>query len=312
MSGNIISLDEIENYAYPCVLAIGMFDGLHKGHAQVVAKAREIAARRNARPCVLTFSPHPSKVVDMGRPPVKMLFPRKIRAKMFAEAGVDAVFIKKFDLPFAGKTSKSFEEFLKEKFPHLVGIVTGENFVYGRGAEGNAKTLAETAARNGWEYAAIRGVYLPDARRMSSSLMRKAISAGDLQLFKDIAGRNYTACGTVSGGKKLGRTIGFPTLNLKWNPDCKPPFGVYAVRLTRDGRPYDGVANFGTNPTVDDSTETVLETNLFEDVEFGEGEEIAVEFLKFIRPEKKFDSLDALKAQIAQDKQAAGEYFDSK
>ncbi len=312
MSENIISLDEIENYAYPCVLAIGMFDGLHKGHAQVVAKAREIAARRNARPCVLTFSPHPSKVVDMGRPPVKMLFPRKIRAKMFAEAGVDAVFIKKFDLPFAGKTSKSFEEFLKEKFPHLVGIVTGENFVYGRGAEGDAKTLAETAARNGWEYAAIKGVYLPDARRMSSSLMRKALSAGDLQLFKNIADRNYTARGTVSDGKKLGRTIGFPTLNLKWNPDCKPPFGVYAVRLTHNGRQYKGVANFGINPTVDDSTETVLETNLFETVNFGAGEEIAVEFLKFIRPEKKFDALDALKSQIARDKQAAAEYFASK
>lgn len=312
MSENIISLDEIENYAYPCVLAIGMFDGLHKGHAQVVAKAREIAARRNARPCVLTFSPHPSKVVDMGRPPVKMLFPRKIRAKMFAEAGVDAVFIKKFDLPFAGKTSQSFEEFLKEKFPHLVGIVTGENFVYGRGAEGDAKTLAETATRNGWEYAAIKGVYLPDARRMSSSLMRKALSAGDLQLFKNIADRNYTARGTVSDGKKLGRTIGFPTLNLKWNPDCKPPFGVYAVRLTHNGRQYKGVANFGINPTVDDSTETVLETNLFETVKFGAGEEIAVEFLKFIRPEKKFDSLDALKAQIARDKQAAAEYFASK
>lgn len=312
MSENIISLDEIENYAYPCVLAIGMFDGLHKGHAKVVAKAREIAARRNARPCVLTFSPHPSKVVDMGRPPVKMLFPRKIRAKMFAEAGVDAVFIKKFDLPFAGKTSQSFEEFLKEKFPHLVGIVTGENFVYGRGAEGDAKTLAETAARNGWEYAAIKGVYLPDARRMSSSLMRKALSAGDLQLFKNIADRNYTARGTVSDGKKLGRTIGFPTLNLKWNPDCKPPFGVYAVRLTHNGRQYKGVANFGINPTVDDSTETVLETNLFETVNFGAGEEIAVEFLKFIRPEKKFDSLDALKSQIARDKQAAAEYFASK
>ena len=99
---------------------------------------------------------------------------------------------------------------------------------------------------------------------------------------------------------------------MKWNPDCKPPFGVYAVRLTHNGRQYKGVANFGINPTVDDSTETVLETNLFETVNFGAGEEIAVEFLKFIRPEKKFDSLDALKSQIARDKQAAAEYFASK
>lgn len=306
---NAVLLDDIGNYQHPCVLAIGMFDGLHGGHMRVVEAARKMAAECGAQLGILTFSPHPSKVVDMGRPPVRMLFPSGVRAEMFAEAGADAVFVKNFDKPFAERTCADFGSFLKSKFPQLRGIATGENFRYGHGAKGDANTLAETAKANGWKYAAVKSEHLPDRRRKSSSLMRGALESGNLELFGEIAGRPYSARGTVAGGKKLGRAIGFPTLNIKWNPDCKPPFGVYAAKVRANGASYKGVANYGLNPTVDDIAEPVLETNLFENVDFGAGTKISVDFLKFLRPEMKFPSLDELKSQIAKDRAAAAEYF---
>lgn len=304
-----VQLDDIDNYPHPCVLTIGMFDGLHGGHMCVVDAARKMAAECGAKLGILTFSPHPSKVVDMGRPPVRMLFPSGVRAEMFAEAGAEAVFVKDFDKSFAERTCADFENFLKSKFPQLRGIATGENFRYGHKAMGDADTLAQTAKANGWQYTAVKSEHLPDMRRKSSSLMRAALESGDLELFGEIAGRPYSARGEVASGKKLGRTIGFPTLNIKWNPDCKPPFGVYAVKLHANGTSYNGVANYGLNPTVDNIAEPVLETNLFGSVDFDAGTKISVDFLKFLRPEMKFSSLGELKSQIGKDKAAAAEYF---
>lgn len=304
----VISLDNIEVFQEPCVLAIGMFDGLHIGHRQVIGKANELAKKYDAKLSVLTFSPHPSRVVNMGRPPAELLFQQDVRAKLFKEAGVEFVFVKNFDIEFAGKSSDEFETYLKSKFPNLKGIVTGENFVYGKQAKGNPQTLADMAKRCGWEYSAVNGVYLEDGRRMSSSLMREALKSGDLALFEKIAGRAYIAQGVVSSGKKLGRTIGFPTLNLKWNPECKAPFGVYAVELFFENKKYLGVANYGVNPTVAE-TSPVLETNLFENVDFGEGSYIEVALKKFIRAEKKFANIEELKSQIAKDKLTAKDYF---
>ena len=308
VTSKTISLDGIEKFEGACVLAVGMFDGLHIGHARVFKKAGELAKKHGAILGVLTFSPHPSTVVDMGRPPVKMICGAQTRAQMFAEAGARAVFIKNFDKRFASRSSGSFEKFLKEKFPNLKGLVTGENFLFGAGARGNAETLAEISARSGWEYVAVRGVRLKNGARMSSSLMREALSSGNLKLYKRIAGRDYECAGAAVSGKKLGRKIGFPTINLPWNPDCKPPFGAYAAELIRGGRVYAGVANYGVNPTVGEEP-PVLETHLFENVRFGAPSKISVRMLKFLRAEKKFPSLDALKRQIARDKTAAQKYF---
>ena len=307
-NGMAVPLDNIKECGAPLVLAIGMFDGFHTGHAEVLKAAGKAAKELGAKVGVLTFSPHPSKVVDMGRPPVNMIFTPQIRAEMFAAAGAEWVFVKKFDKSFAARTSDSFGKFLKRKFPNLKGIVTGENFLYGKGATGNAQTMLELAERNGWRYTAVKGVYLPNGKRMSSSLMRSALEAGNLKLFKKICGRDYAARGTVCGGKKLGRALGVPTLNLKWNPDCKPPFGAYAVRLKHGRQTYEGVANYGTNPTVG-KVSPLLESHLFKNVRFGEGETVEVKFLKFLRPEKKFASLDALKRQIAKDKLLAKRFF---
>ncbi len=308
MKLRLISLDSIESFDKPCVLALGMFDGLHLGHQRVMKKAAEIAKKNNAVLGVLTFSPHPSKVINMGRPPVDMMFEGDSRVKLFESIGADYVFVKKFDKRFAGKSSDAFEKFLNKKFPNLRGLTTGENFLFGKNASGNIGTLAEMSKRNGWEYRAVKGLCLRGYGRMSSSLMRQSLCEGNLKLFKKIAGRPYFAEGEIKSGKQIGRTIGFPTLNLPWNPDCKPPFGVYAVELQRGNKTYFGVANYGVNPTVG-KVSPVLETNLFENVRFGAGAKVKVSFFKFLRAEAKFENIDALKKQIAKDKNSAKRFF---
>ena len=140
-----VNLDEIAQCARPCVLALGMFDGLHRGHRRVVARARVLAKKYGAALCVLTFSPHPSRVINMGRPPVDMLCTPERRAEMFAEAGVEKVFVKKFTKEFAEMSPEEFAVFLREKFPKLRAVVSGYNFLFGKNARGDVKKLRELA-----------------------------------------------------------------------------------------------------------------------------------------------------------------------
>ncbi len=310
MKNLIVNLDELQVERKKCVLALGMFDGLHKGHQKVIARAKAIAKKFNAIPCVLTFSPHPSKVINMGRPPVEMLCTREQRAQMFKEAGIKKVFVKKFTKQFAKMTPENFAKLLKEKFPNLKGIVTGYNFVFGKNASGNTQTLAELSQKNNWQYSAVDGVFLKDGRRVSSSEMRKAIKRADLADFRQMKGSHYTCVGNVKGGKKLGRKIGFPTLNLSWNTDCKLPFGVYAVELTRvkTGEKFNGVASYGTSPTISE-TEPLLEVHLFKKVSFGAPSKVSVKIKHFIRAQKKFASIEELKTQIKNDVEVARKFF---
>lgn len=308
MRSIVTDLDSTAVCKQPCVLAIGMFDGLHRGHMRVMKSALKIAEETHCLPCVLTFAPHPSKVVAMGRPPVEMLFPPEIRVRMFESAGAKKVFVKKFNKAFGALTPEKFEDFLKKKFPKLRGIVTGTNFVFGKGASGNPQTLAEMAARNNWKYRAVDGVK-QGGIRISSTRLRCALAKGDMPLYKKLAGTSYTATGTTKSGKKLGRKIGFPTVNLPWNPECKPPYGVYAVTLVCSGKIYRGVANYGTSPTVG-KTEPLVETHILaKNIRIGARKKISVQFLKFLRRQKKFSGLESLKRQISQDVKKAESFF---
>ena len=305
-----VNIDDVASFDYPCVIAIGMFDGLHRGHMEVMRQALEIAEEQDAVPCVLTFDPHPSTVINMGRPPVKMMYPAEPRARMFAEAGIKKVFIKEFTRRFAVLTPRSFERFLRNKFPQLKGIVTGDNFLFGNGAKGNRRTLEEIAEKNGWVYRPVKGLRL-GLRRISSSRMREALARGNMRLFSKLAGRDYTAIGTIKSGKHLGRKIGFPTLNIPWNPESKPPFGVYAAQLRKIGEDtvYEGVANYGVSPTVG-KTEPLIEINLFgNDVPFGPRMKVEVTLVKFLRPEKKFKSVEMLRQSMLKDREQAMNFF---
>lgn len=301
-------IDEMAGFAEPCVLAVGIFDGLHLGHRKVLERAKDTARASCALAGVLTFYPHPSRVIPMGRPPVDMIYPPELRAAHFLEAGISAVFFKRFDRGFADLPPEGFADFLREKFPNLRGIVTGENFLFGKGAAGDSALLRKICRENGWEYRAVGGLFL-DGERVSSTRLRRCLSEGDMPEYARLSGENYAAEGAVEGGKRLGREIGFPTLNLPWEPECRPPYGVYAARVFKGGRAFEGVANYGVAPSAGALERPVVEANLFETPDFGTGAKIRAEFLKFLRPEKKFESLDALKAQIAEDRAAARAFF---
>ncbi|MBO5255129.1 MAG: riboflavin biosynthesis protein RibF [Opitutales bacterium] len=302
MKDFFVNLDNLGTFDRNCVIAIGMFDGIHKGHQKVIAKAKSLAKKYNAVPCVLTFTPHPSKVINMGREPVEMLCTSIQRVQMFKDVGIKKIFVKKFTKQFAKMSPLHFAELLKQKFPNLKGIVTGYNFLFGKNASGNTETLRELADVNGWEYSAVDGVFLSDGRRISSSEMRKAVHSGNLDEYKLLKGDYYTCFGNIKRGKRLGRTIGFPTLNLPWNPDCKLPYGAYIVELIRckTGEIFKGIASYGTSPTIGE-TEPLLEIHLFKNVKWGAPSKVVVKLKKFLRPQKKFDSLEALIEQLHKD-----------
>lgn len=304
-------LDSTAPFLKACVLAIGMFDGLHRGHARVLAKCAALAKKLDAIPAILTFDPHPSAVISMPHPPAKMIFNSLARAKMFVKGGAKKVFVKNFDKKFAATSPENFADFLAEKFPNLRGIVTGENFLFGKNAKGDATELKKICKARGWEYAAIARLK-SGGKRISSTRLRSALSEGKMGEYARLAGRFYQASGKVKSGRKLGRKLGFPTLNVAWNPDCKPPFGAYAVEVeSKNGKIQNGVASYGTSPSIEES-EPLVEVNILGKTSLKTGSEIEVRFLKFLRPQKKFDSLCELKNQIAKDKEAAIKFFSKK
>ncbi len=308
MERKIESLESDKIFNEPCSLAIGIFDAVHKGHQHVLNSAKNFANQNGAKAYVLTFAPHPSKVLGKGQG-CALIYPMQVRAELLLDFGIDGVFFKNFNLDFAAKSAQEFFDFLLQKFPNLKCIITGENFRFGAKAAADINVLKEFAASLKIQTIAVGGI-LDDGDFVSSTRLRKALQDGNMQAFFEMSGRNYFCKGKVQGGRMLGRTLGFPTLNLKVESECKPKFGVYATRLQNldTGEVFCGVSNLGVNPTVGEC-EAVLETNTFETPNFGVGTNIKVELLKFLREEKKFASLDELKVQIAKDKDVAKNFF---
>ena len=303
-----------------CVIAIGIFDGVHRGHLQLLSSAKKLAKKHKAKLFTLTFHPHPDTVLRGDDEPTKLIYPVEIRAEILTDregflipesCAADKVFVKNFTPEFASESADSFLKFLKDKFPNLKALVTGENFKFGKGAVADVEWLKQNAANYGIETLSVKGLE-EDGALVSSTRLRSALTAGDMEEFTQLTERPYFAEGVVCEGRKLGRKIGFPTLNIKWSQECVPPFGVYAAGLVNldSGQAYAGVANYGVNPTVG-ATEPQVETHLFSDVDFGAGTRIQVNFLEFIRPEMKFASLEDLAKQIRSDKSAAQELWQS-
>ena len=289
-------------------LAIGMFDGFHRGHKRVLEKCVSLAKRLGAKPAILTFDPHPSAVVKMPYPPAEMLFDPRSRARMFLDAGAESVFVKKFDKKFASSSARKFAEGLSKKFPKLCAIVTGENFLFGRNAEGDAKTMREICGETGWKYAAVPRVK-SGGRRISSTRLREALKRGDMPLYKRLAGRPYEAAGKVESGRRIGRKLGFPTLNLPWNPACKPPYGAYAGEVVDvGGKAFPAVVGYGTAPSAG-GEKPLIEAHVLGGTKLKTGSQIGVRLLKFLRPQAKFPTLEDLERQIAADAREAKKFF---
>ncbi|MBO7521330.1 MAG: riboflavin biosynthesis protein RibF [Opitutales bacterium] len=293
----------------PCAVAIGIFDAVHKGHARVLEAAKDFASKNGAKTFVLTFYPHPAKVLPSRGGGGELIYTPQTRAKLLRQRGADGVFFKDFTREFAAMPARGFVEALIKKFPNLKCIVTGENFKFGARAASDAACLKSLAAEYGVETRAVGGV-LDGGKFVSSTRLREALRRGDMDSFFEMSGRHYFCEGKVEGGERLGREIGFPTLNLKPAAECVPAFGAYAARLqnTDTGEVFEGVANFGVKPTAGNFA-PVLETHLLKAPSFGEGANVKVELLKFLRGEKKFGSIEQLKPQIQKDKNEAAKFF---
>jgi riboflavin kinase/FMN adenylyltransferase len=281
------------------IVALGNFDGFHVGHQAVVRRAVD-RARGEGRPVlVATFDPHPVRFFKPEAQPFRLTTLDQ-RERLFAAAGADAMIVFNFDSALA---ATSAEDFAAERLVHLfgaAGVVTGEDFTYGRGRGGNVAVLAEAGLRLGFSVDAV-GPVSDRHGPISSSRIREALVAGDCAGAAGLLTRPFAIEGLVEHGDKRGRTIGYPTANIALGPYLRPRFGIYAVRgRLEDGRVLDGAANLGIRPTFEPPRE-LLEPYFFDFDGDLYGQRIEVELIAFLRPEARFDGIDALAAQMASD-----------
>lgn len=284
------------------VIALGNFDGFHAGHQAVVGRAVR-HARDEGRPAIVaTFDPHPVRFFKPDVPPFRLTTLDQ-RQELFAAAGADAMLVLPFDAALAATTAEDFITDLLLARYGAAGVVTGSDFVFGKGRGGDVVTLADHARRLGFFTEMVAPV--EDEAVISSSRIRAALQAGDCAAAARLLTRPFTVRGRVEHGDKNGRLLGFPTANIDMGNYLRPRYGIYAVtgRLP-DGRILKGAANLGIRPSFTPPKE-LLEPHFFDFAEDLYGQEIDVAFHAFIRPEAKYDSMDALMAQIAADCDAA-------
>jgi riboflavin kinase/FMN adenylyltransferase len=281
------------------IVALGNFDGFHKGHQAVVARAVH-RARAEGRPVlVATFDPHPARHFKPDLPPFRLTTLDQ-RERLFAEAGADAMLVFTFDGELASVMAPDFVTDHLASRIGASGVVTGDDFTFGKGRGGDVALLMMLGRANQLSVDSVAPV-VEDGEPVSSSRIREALQAGDCETAARLLTRPFAIQGIVEHGDKRGRALGYPTANLNLGKYLRPRFGVYAVRgRLPDGRIVDGAANLGTRPTFDPPRE-LLEPYFFDFDGDLSGQTIEVELVSFLRDEARFDSLDALKAQMARD-----------
>lgn len=287
-----------------CVVAVGNFDGVHRGHQAVLAVARELA-EAEGRPLVcLTFEPHPRTVFrpDM---PVARLTPAPMKARLLGALGFDAVVEQPFDRAFAALEPEAFVETVLVDCLKSHHVVAGFDFHYGAKRGGTPQTLAESGPRHGFGVTLVPAFTDEGGETVSSSRIRALLETGNVEEAAGQFGYRWTIRGAVGHGQKLGRSLGYPTANLVLAPDEMLKHGIYAVRLRRaDGMLHDGVASFGRRPTFDNGA-TLFETFLFDFSGDLYGETVDVSIFAFLRGEARFESAEALVAQMDRDAEEA-------
>lgn len=281
------------------IVALGNFDGFHLGHQAVVGRARE-RARAEGRPLlVATFDPHPVRFFKPDAAPFRLTTLDQ-RARLFADAGADGMVVFGFEAALAGLSA---EEFVAQRLVAglgVAGVVTGDDFTFGKGRGGNVAVLAALGDRQGFSVDTV-GAVGAGGEAVSSSRIRELLKAGDPAGAAALLTRPFAIEGVVQHGDKLGRTIGYPTANVALGNYLRPAYGIYAVRVRLDdGRVVGGAANLGIRPSFDPPKE-LLEAYLFDFAEDLYGRVIEVALIDYLRPEAKFDSLDALTVQMDAD-----------
>jgi len=299
------SIPELAHLTGPLFLAIGVFDGVHRGHQAVISTSAEHAPSANGTPVVVTFDPHPMKVLRPREAP-HLLTATQHKIRLIRQLGVQHLLVIKFDKAFAATAPEDFVQQLVTHSRPLREICVGHEWSFGKGRRGNLALLRKLGAQFDFEVVGIPAVTLGNGEPVSSTAIRHAVEAGDLAKAAEMLGHQYTILGTVVRGERLGKKIGFPTANLSVHSEQFPPNGVYFAQATLDGVIYPGVVNLGHRPTVSSGkSERVLEIHLLDFDHEIYGKDVEVRFVRYLRPEQKFENLDALARQIEFDVQQA-------
>ncbi|GLI91243.1 bifunctional riboflavin kinase/FAD synthetase [Methylocystis echinoides] len=290
------------------VVAIGNFDGLHRGHRGVVARAQALA-KKLGKPCaLLTFEPHPADIFA-GRPVIFRLTPPQAKAAQAARLGLDGMIVLSFNRDFAARPAVNFTQEILARRLGVSAVVAGYDFRFGAGRAGDADFLRAEGARLGFAVEIVDRITQDEEGSLdavSSTATREALEKGDVALARRLLGHPYFVRGLVRHGDKRGRLLGFPTANIALDPSNRLRHGIYAVTMAVDGVLRDGVANFGRRPTFDNGP-PLLEVFVFDFSGDLYGKEVEVAFHGFIRGEEKFDSVEALIAQMEDDSAKARE-----
>ena len=288
----------------PCALAIGNFDGLHLGHQALLNKLIQVAQTQHLISAVITFEPHPREFFTPESAPTRLCSLRE-KLEHFSSAGVERVYVCRFNQSFAKVTAGEFMQNILRHALNTQAVLVGEDFRFGAKRAGSIQDFVQS----GFNLISLPQVDSPqgdnEATRVSSTRVRMALAAGDLQQASSLLGRPYSMSGKVVHGAKRGRELGYPTANVHMRHERPALSGVYAVKL--DGLP--SVANLGIRPTIVGVPKLLLEVHVLDFSADLYGQHVQVEFLHKIRDEMKFDSLDALKTQIAKDAAVARSFF---
>ncbi len=293
----------------PVALTIGNFDGVHRGHQALLAQVVHAAGARGLAPAVLTFEPHPREFFAPSQAPARIANLRD-KVMALASAGIERVFIQHFNRRFSQLSPEAFIDDVLVAGLQTRWLMVGDDFRFGARRGGNIDLLRQRAAQTGFELVQTPTIRDDEGERISSSAVRDALARGELVRARQLMGRPYAISGRVQHGAKLGRKIGFPTLNLPlgrhWAPgtDRRAPAlqGIFAVRVAGlADQPVDGVASLGLRPTVDDSGRWLLEVHLFDFAQQVYGRRVTVEFVRKLRDEVKYDTLAELTAAIRRD-----------
>ena len=296
----------------PCALTIGNFDGVHRGHQALLGHVRAAASAMGLEAAVMTFEPHPREFFaqrsgDLSKAPTRIANLRD-KLQSLSNNGIDRVIVEHFNAHFAAMAPEEFIERVLVQGLHVKWLMVGDDFCYGARRAGTVATLIEAGKQHGFQVETLKTVMLGE-QRVSSSAVRAALAAGDFTRTRQLLGHSYAMSGHVIHGQKLGRTLGFPTLNLR--VAHRPAlFGIFVVQVHGLAeQPLPAVASLGVRPAVDDSGRVLLEVHLFDSAQSCYGKMVRVEFLAKLRDEEKYDDLATLTAAITRDGEQARAWF---
>ncbi len=299
----IRNLNQIEMPLPNLALTIGNFDGVHLGHLKIISEVKKIAAEKKIASAVLTFEPHPAAFLRSQKTQDFRITNLAQKLKIFAELKINYVIVLPFNLALSEISAPDFlEKILLQKL-NMKHLVIGYDFIFGKNRQGNFQFLEQQTQKLGFSLSEISAVK-NDQQTCSSSLIRKLVSEGKIFAANQFLNRNFTICGLVNQGQKLASQLGFPTANLVSKPHfIKPKFGVYKTEtfILHLNKKFSSITNFGIKPTIGGNSKPLFETHILDFKQNIYDKKIVVEFLDFIREEKKFVSLDELQKQIKLD-----------